>query len=135
MDKSLLDTDMLSEILRQQDQTAVANGLLYLREHSRFAFSAFTRFEVRRGYLEKRAIKQLEKFEEFCQHSEVLPVTDSVINQACELWALARQGGHPCGDADLIIAATALTFDLRLVTGNTRHFAWVPGLTVSDWRL
>ena len=134
MDKSLLDTDILSAILRQQDQTVVANGVRYLSEHSQFTFSPYTRFEVRRGYLERNASKQLERFEEFCRHSLVLPITDAVIDQACELWALGRRGGYPCGDADLIIAATALTYGLKLVTGNSRHFAWITGLTVCDWR-
>jgi tRNA(fMet)-specific endonuclease VapC len=100
---------MLSEILRQQDQAVLAYGVQYLEEHSHFSFSAFTRFEVRRGYLEKRASRQLERFEEFCLPSEILPITDSVPDRACELWSLARQGGNPCGDADLIIAATALS--------------------------
>jgi len=46
-----------------------------------------------------------------------------------------RRGGHPGRDADLIIAATALEHGRVLVTGNTLHFAWVPGLKLSNWRL
>lgn len=33
-------------------------------------------------------------------------------------------------DADLQIAATALHYDLTLITGNLRHFERVPGLQV-----
>ena len=33
-----------------------------------------------------------------------------------------------------IIAATALEHKRVLVTGNTAHFSWVPGLRVEDWR-
>jgi tRNA(fMet)-specific endonuclease VapC len=34
---------------------------------------------------------------------------------------------------DHLIAAHALSRDLLLVTGNTRHFAKVPGLRVENW--
>jgi predicted nucleic acid-binding protein len=33
-----------------------------------------------------------------------------------------------------IIAATAQFFSLDLVTSNTRHFDWIGGLQLSDWR-
>ena len=35
--------------------------------------------------------------------------------------------------ADLEIAAIALANKLVLVTGNTRHFGCIPGLTVENW--
>jgi predicted nucleic acid-binding protein len=38
------------------------------------------------------------------------------------------------GDGDLIIAATAILKDLPLVTSNTRHFDWIAGLQLIDWR-
>jgi len=50
------------------------------------------------------------------------------------MWVSASQGGHPRSDADLIIAATAVEHGLILVTGNTPHFSWVPGLTLANWR-
>jgi tRNA(fMet)-specific endonuclease VapC len=34
---------------------------------------------------------------------------------------------------DLMIAAVAITYDLTLVTHNTKHFQGVPGLRVEDW--
>jgi len=40
----------------------------------------------------------------------------------------------PHGDADLIIAATALETGRVLVTGNTAHYSWIPGLTLDDRR-
>lgn len=134
MDATLLDTDILSEILKQRSALVTAKAAAYLREHSQFTFSAFSRFEVRRGYVERRATRQLARFDVFCGHSLVLPVTDAVFDRACLLWAEAKQGGQPCGDADLLIAATALEHNLALATGNLRHFSWVPNLRLVDWR-
>ena len=45
---------------------------------------------------------------------------------------LMRQG-RPLADADLMIASIALRHYLTLITGNTRHFARVPGLRVENW--
>lgn len=37
------------------------------------------------------------------------------------------------GNADLLIAATALEHGMTLVTGNTKHFARIPGLQLENW--
>jgi tRNA(fMet)-specific endonuclease VapC len=95
MNSALLDTDILSEILKQ---------------------------------------RLLTRFATFCNHSLALPVTDAIFARAADLWVLARRGGHPHGDADLLIAATALEHGRVLATGNTAHFAWILGLTIEDWR-
>lgn len=134
MDPALLDTDMLSETLKQRNASVQQRARQYLRSHGQFAFSAVSRFEIIRGYKEQNATTQLARFAKFCGHSLILPVTDSVFDRAADLWVLARQGAHPCGDADLLIAATALEDDRRLITGNTSHFAWITGLTIEDWR-
>jgi tRNA(fMet)-specific endonuclease VapC len=135
MDASLLDTDTLSEILKRRNAATVSNAATYLQQHGQFTFSAFSRFEVRRGYLDKRASQQLAKFDEFCGHSLVLPLSDRIFDEASRLWTLARQGGHPKADADVLIAATAIQHNLVLVTGNGRHFSWMPGLQINDWRV
>ena len=134
MEVALLDTDVLSEVLEQRNPQVVARAAAYLRSHGSFAFSAFTRFEISRGFKEKGATNQLTRFREFCQHSLTIPVTDSVFDRAEDLWAIARRGGLPCGDADLIIAATALETGRILVTGNTAHDASISGLKLEDWR-
>lgn len=53
---------------------------------------------------------------------------------AADLWVTGRKSGLVPKDADLIIAATALGHGRTLVTGNTAHFSWIPGLTLQDWR-
>ena len=34
---------------------------------------------------------------------------------------------------DLLIGATALVYDLTVVTHNTGHFQHIPGLRLEDW--
>ena len=134
MSAVLLDTDMLSKVIKLRDATVRKHALAYVQHHGPLAFSAVTRYKVLRGYKQQGATRQLANFAVFCRHSLILPVTDNIWDRTSDLWAFARQNGHPHEDADLVIAATALEHQRGLVTGNLRHFAWIPGLTIVDWR-
>ena len=134
MDAALLDTDILSEVIKLRDANVLQLAAKYVQQHGPLAFSAITRYEVVRGYRSQNANSQLSRFGVFCQHSLVYPITDAIFDLAADLWAVARRGGHPSGDVDLIIAATALEHGRVLVTGNTFHFAWISGLRLEDWR-
>ena len=131
---TLLDTDTLSEIVKLRDVTVVRRALAYTQQVGSLTFSAFTRYEVLRGYKRRGASIQLARFHVFCDECRVLPVTDAIWNRASDLWSEARNSGRSSEDADLVIAATAIEHQLTLDTGNTNHFSWIPGLTLDDWR-
>jgi predicted nucleic acid-binding protein len=63
----------------------------------------------------------------------VLDVTEHMGWKFGELQAALFDAGKPAPETDLLIAATALVYDLTLVTHNVRDFANVPGLMVQDW--
>jgi tRNA(fMet)-specific endonuclease VapC len=131
---TLLDTDMLSELIKQRNAAVQQRAIDYTQQIGPIAFSAITRYEILRGYKRTNATTQLARFQAFCQLAVVLAIDDAVVERAAELWSLAQAGGHSDNDADLIIAATALVHQRVLATGNTRHFSWIPGLTIEDWR-
>lgn len=134
MEAALIDSDILSEVIKAKDAKLVAKASEYLREHQRFCFSAITQYEITRGFRATGAIRQLASFLQLVEASDVIPVSATILDQASRLWADARNGGHPRDDADLIIAATALETRRALVTGNTAHFSWIPLLRLEDWR-
>lgn len=63
----------------------------------------------------------------------MLPVTQSVIETFAGLRADLEIAGTPLDDMDLLIAATALSHNLTLVTNNEKHFSRIPGLPLSNW--
>src|SRR3984893_13286316 len=134
MDEALLDTDILSELLKRKNQTVLARAGGYLATHQRLAFSAITFYEIIRGLYAKQSRRQLAAFLTTAGTSDVFVVDVATLMRAGELWAQAGAGGHPREYADLIIAATALEQGRVLATGNTAHFVWVPGLRLEDWR-
>jgi tRNA(fMet)-specific endonuclease VapC len=135
MQLSLIDTDILSEILKNRDPIVVRNAARYIAEFAQFSISAMSRYEVIRGLKHKNAHRQLTKFATFCQRALVHPITNEILDRTSDLWVDARRNGLPSRDPDLIIAATALEHGRALVTGNVDHFSWIPGLTIDNWRL
>ena len=87
-----------------------------------------------RGYRRHGAANQEARFEVFCRHSLILPITNAILDRAADLWAHAHRQGVARNDADLIIAATALEHGRTLVTGNIAHYDWIDVLTILDWR-
>jgi len=134
MEEAILDTDILSEVLKRKDSQVLAHAQQYLSEHQRLAFSSMTVYEIIRGLRATQADKQLGQFLTTVGTSDVFPISLPVLMRAAELWAVGRNGGHPHNDADLIVAATALDAKRVLVTGNTAHYAWITGLQLADWR-
>jgi tRNA(fMet)-specific endonuclease VapC len=134
MDESLLDTDMLNEVLKRKNANVTQHAANYLAQYGQFAISSMSWYEVLRGLKEKKATTQLAQFQAFCQNTVLLAITDAVLELATDLWALGRQNGQTPKDADLIIGATALIHGRTLVTGNTPHFGWIPGLVLANWR-
>jgi tRNA(fMet)-specific endonuclease VapC len=130
----LLDTDTLSEVIKRRDFTIQRQAQEYLRLHRRFQFSIITRYEILRGLKAKDALRQILAFERQCQKSNVLPLNDEIVVQAAEIYGLLKKRGAIIGDADILIAATALIHDLTLVTNNLDHFRRIDGLRSESWR-
>jgi len=63
---------------------------------------------------------------------KILPIFHALDFYAIEK-ARLRKAGTPVDDFDLLIAATAVTHDLIMVTNNTDHFNKIKGITLQDW--
>lgn len=132
MPKSLLDTDTLSAIIKQ-NPNAVAHSRVYLATYGLLTFSIITRYEILRGLRAKRAVVQSAAFEKLCAVSEVLPLTDTVVLRAARIYGDLHQRGQLIGDADILIAATALENGLTCVTNNENYFKRIPNLSLDNW--
>ncbi len=130
--KLLLDTDILSAIMRNVP-SAVSRGHAYLTTHDKFTFSVITRYEILRGLKARNAERQIEAFGQLCVASETLYLTNKVIETAAAIYAYLKNNGQLIGDADILIAATALENDVGLVTNNEDHFKRIARLHIENW--
>lgn len=129
---ALLDTDILSAIMRQ-DTAVIPKAQEYLADHEQFNFSIITRYEILRGLKAKGATKQIAAFDRFCAVNIVLPLTDEIIVRASDIYAFLKQRGELIGDADILIASTALLSGISVVTNNLNHFRRIPELRIQNW--
>jgi len=130
--KVLLDTDILSALMKKH-ALVTARAKTYLFAHHRLTFSIITRYEVLRGLKAKHATTQLAKFEQLCQASEILPLTDAMIVRAADVYADLKQRGALIHDADILVAATAIIHGLALITNNEAHFKRIQDLHIENW--
>ncbi len=132
MNEVMIDTDTLSLFLRNDPKVA-AIASKYLTLHSGFTFSIITSFEILRGLEVKSAARQLQKFGQIRVLSKEVNLSQDVISKAASIYAELYRQGRLIGDADILIAATALQLSLPLITNNENHFNRSAGLQVVNW--
>jgi len=71
---------------------------------------------------------------DFLTPFEVVPYTEKVSKSYARIRAGYEKKGEPAGPNDLLIAATVLVNNGRLVTRNIREFRRIPGLEVIEWQ-
>jgi tRNA(fMet)-specific endonuclease VapC len=138
LEKSLLDTDIFSEIRKGVNALVAGNADAYLAAHGRFTISTITVVEAVSGFHLVRRDREVERLLEEVAVTEVLPLDTEAAVIAGRIYADLRRTGQPIGWADPLIAATALRHDLALVTGNTSHYERIQqlgyDLQVENWR-
>jgi tRNA(fMet)-specific endonuclease VapC len=128
----ILDTDILSLLMRK-NAAVLAKASVYVSDHRQFTISIITRYEILRGLKAKGALKQAERFEDFCATNKILSIDDAVILQAADIYADLYKRGELIADADILIAASALANGCGIVTNNEAHFRRIAGLQVENW--
>jgi tRNA(fMet)-specific endonuclease VapC len=138
VNKSLLDTDILSEIGKGIDQTVARNSAAYRTAFGRYTLSTVSVMEVIRGLEKRQSVRRLQAFLVSLSSLEILPFAESAAELAGRIVGKLERTGQPIGIADPMIAAIALTHGLELVTGNTAHFKRIQQLgyplTLTNWR-
>jgi tRNA(fMet)-specific endonuclease VapC len=138
LNKSIIDTDIFSEIIKGVNQTVAAHAKTYRRAFGRYTVSAVTVMEIVQGYQQKQATRQLQAFLTALPSQEVLPFDEADGELAGRIAGELERTGRPIGTADSMIAAIAIGHGLELVTGNTAHFQRVQQLgyplILVNWR-
>lgn len=135
----LFDTDTISEALKREPNASVIDWLSHTS--SDYAFiSVLTLGEVRKGVQKlpdspKRArIRhwlEVELPHQFADH--ILAIDDEVADRWGRI--VAQQSGRPRPPIDCLLAATALTHGLTLVTRDT-DLVGIPGLEIfNPWTM
>src|SRR3954468_20965223 len=116
----LVDTDMVASYLNGRPD---AIELLSTLRHEGLAISLITYGEIYDGIYSSNDPQGKEAtFLQFLRRVEVLPLTRTIMKRFARIRGQLRRSGLTVQDPDLLIAATALTHGMTLVTRNLRHF-------------
>ncbi len=132
MKECIIDTDIFSYYMRNIPNV-VDQARNYLDQFGYFNISSLTVFEVLKGLRKKRLDEKERIFHSEIAKHNVIGLNYLVMDRAAALLVRLEKDGNPIGYADLFIASTALTYDLVLVTNNTRHFSKVNELRLENW--
>ena len=137
----LLDTNVLSELMRARPDAAVLAWFEQQQSGVRFYTSAITRAEIflgiallpagkRRVALAAAAEQMFE--EDFASHC--LPFDAAAASEYALLVAARTRIGHAISTEDALIAAIAIQHQIPLVTRNTKDFVHIGELKlVNPW--
>ena len=123
MAKFLLDSDVLIWLLRGRPETLQRLERL----EGPFGVSVISQAEIWAGARDT----EHRQIEELFLSLTTYPVDQAVAGFAGKLLRQQRHRHKPLELADALIAATAITHDLRLATYHTAHFM-MPELTLAD---
>ena len=126
--KYLVETDRAADWLKGRPD---AVGLLQSLAPAGLAMSLISLGELYEGiYFGNDPTRDERALHGFLRFVEVLPLNRSIMKRFARIRGELRRQGQIIGDPDILIAATALDYDLVVVTRNTRHFARVAGINL-----
>jgi toxin FitB len=134
--RCLLDTNVLSELFKKHPEPKVSNWLKEADQDALY-LSVLTVGEIRKG-IEKmeqgsrktRLVQFLERDIPTQFEERILPVDLKVA----EAWGLLEaRANRPLPTVDAILAATALTHNLTLITRNTQDFSFSGLKLINPW--
>lgn len=138
--KFLLDTCLLSELVKPAPSTAVLEWLKVQDERNLFV-AAITLAELGRGVARLGVSRRRNELSAWLDSTQrqfgdrVLAFTKETASYWAQMCAQAEAAGKPMAAFDSLIAATALEHGLGLVTRNTADFSAAPVVLCNPWEL
>ena len=134
MTRHLLDTDIISNVVKPQPSATLLSWMAEQRDDELF-IASLTVAEIRRGVLEKPDGRKREALEAWFAGPEgpqalfagrILPFDDRAGLIWARLMADGKAAGHPRSGLDMVIAAVADANGCVVVTDNEKDFAGLP---------
>ncbi|MBI2346989.1 MAG: PIN domain-containing protein [Deltaproteobacteria bacterium] len=129
----VLDTDIISNLLKRAPSPNLIRHLAETPPDQQYT-TAITIGELIYGACRRPdADALIRRFSAKINTAQILPFDYASACTYGRIRAHLEQRGTTVPEADLRIGAIALTCKMTVITGNTRHFALIPDLSVENW--
>ncbi len=118
----MIDTSVLVEYSRARKLEVLDGSYI----------SIITLLEFLRYYKNDNVRKEIKSLLE--SFFKIIDLTNDVVLTYCKLYASLKARGLQIGDADLLIASSALANDLTLYTFDFKHFERLEEFGLKLWR-
>lgn len=125
----VIDTDILIDF--GLDNEDAVKSMSMLEENFELSISVITAMELYSGCRSKRDIR---KVEELIADLRIQFVSKSISERAYELMKKFRSS-HGVEINDMLIAATAIETEAKMVSKNQKHYQFLPGLDLLQYPL
>ena len=130
--KVMLDTNICIYVIKQKPRSVLERFVAF--PVGDLGISVITLAELEYGASKSsEPDRNREALEQFVSPLEIAVLDRLATSVYGRIRALLEKRGRPIGSMDLLIAAHALSLNVRLVTNNMREFKRVPGLRVENW--
>ena len=138
MKRTLLDTDIFSEILKRKHPQVIAIAQQYRHEMGVYTLSTITVLEIVKGLHKVGRESAIRQVLTTIDTEEMLTLTTASAILGGRIYADLERAGAPIGRVDPMIAAIALHHGLTLATGNVRHYQRIQALgyalELTNWK-
>jgi len=132
---ALLDTDIFISVLRRIEPV-YSKSKEYLKKYGTFNISCLTYYECIRGYKAIGATTKLKIFIQMLEITEVIYLDKEILDKTAEFYVILKNKGLLRGEFDLLIGATAIIKNYKIVTNNIVHYLPMQkyfGLEIENW--
>jgi tRNA(fMet)-specific endonuclease VapC len=130
----LFDTDAISQIIKRRPSLSFIKRLASVSPDDQFTTTITVGELVYGAFKSSRPSYFLEKLDRMVwPNINILSFDEDAAKIYGKSRAELEKKGIVLSEPDMRISAIALTHNLTLVTGNTRHFSGVQGLRVENW--
>jgi predicted nucleic acid-binding protein len=132
----LLDTNIISELIKKEPSPCLLERMEDVPDASLYTASVCA-MELRFGALRvpNSEVLWTKIQKRILSRIQILSFGYQEAMKAAELLAAFYASGRSIGIEDTMIASTALSNGLLVVTADTEHFSRVPGLHAENWLL
>ena len=132
MMKLMLDTNVCIYLIKEHPVSVLERFAAH--PVGDIGISVITLAELEYGVTKSsRPAKNREALEQFVSPLDVAPFDRPATAAYGRLRTALEKKGQPIGSMDLLIAAHAISLNVRLITHNVKEFGRVPGLRIEDW--